>query len=87
MCFRSHYFISWRNSFAQGANIQNLRFNEIGKIEIPIPQQTEKQKIISNAVNVSLEKVEVARLAAEAELAAIEALPAAILRKAFNGEL
>jgi len=42
---------------------------------------------IANKLEKQMKMVDQTRLDAEAELAAIEALPSAILRKAFNGDI
>ena len=56
------------------------------KYEIPLPPQTEQQRIVI-LLEEQMAIVEKARIAAEAELKAINTLPAALLRRAFNGEL
>lgn len=55
-------------------------------LEIPIPP-LEEQKRIAAILNEKIAAVERARVATEAQLAAINALPAALLRRAFRGEL
>ncbi len=81
--FRSADFIEWRNGQARGANIQNLRFSEIEKIELPLPPLAE-QKRIAGILNEQMAAVERARRSAEAQLQAAEALPAARLRTVFS---
>lgn len=63
-----------------------VKMDMLFKLEIPIPSLKEQEQIVKK-LNISNEKIKCAHLAAESELAAIEALPASILRKAFNGEL
>jgi len=46
-----------------------------------------EQKRIAGVLKEQMAAVENARLAAEEELNSINALPAALLRRAFNGEL
>ena len=55
-------------------------------LEIPLPPLPEQRRIAA-MLNEQMAAVERARRAAEDELAAIHALPAALLRRAFNGEL
>ncbi len=55
-------------------------------IPVPLPSFS-KQRRIAEILKEQMAAVEKARAAAESELAAIEALPAALLRRAFNGEL
>jgi type I restriction enzyme S subunit len=56
------------------------------KLDFPLPPFPE-QKRIATVLREQMAAVERARAAAEAELEAIEALPAALLRRAFSGEL
>jgi type I restriction enzyme S subunit len=44
---KSPKFMAWRDSQANGVNIQNLRPNEIREIEIPLPPLTEQKRIAS----------------------------------------
>jgi type I restriction enzyme S subunit len=44
---KSSDFMTWRDSQANGVNIQNLRPNEIREIEIPLPPLTEQKRIAS----------------------------------------
>ena len=55
-------------------------------LELPLPPLPE-QKRIAAILNEQMAAVERARKAAEEEMAAINALPAALLRRAFAGEL
>ena len=79
---RSEDFIIWRDLQARGANIQNLRFSEIFKISIPLPPLDEQQRIVA-ILNEKMAAVQQARRAAEEQLRAVQALPAAYLRQAF----
>lgn len=80
--FRCHLFIKWRDNQARGANIQNLRFSQLSKLEIPLPPLPE-QKRIATILKEQLAAVDKARKAAEERLEAVKALPAAFLRKVF----
>jgi len=55
-------------------------------LRLAIPGLGEQRKI-AEKLNAQMAVTEKARAAAEAELAAIDALPAALLRRAFSGEL
>jgi len=44
---KSSEFMAWRDSQANGVNIQNLRPTEIQEIEIPLPPLTEQKRIAS----------------------------------------
>jgi len=63
-----------------------LALTRIATIPILLPPFSE-QKCIAELFNKQMAMVEKARIAAEAELKAINTLPAALLRRAFNGEL
>jgi len=59
---------------------------DVSKIEIPLPPLDEQRQIVAT-LNAKTAIAEKTRTAAEAELEAIEALPGALLRRAFGGEL
>jgi type I restriction enzyme S subunit len=58
----------------------------LSKLPIPLPPLSEQRRI-AGILREQMAAVERARATAEAELEAIEALPAALLRRAFSGEL
>jgi len=58
----------------------------LAALKIPLPPLSE-QKRIAAVLNEQMTVVEKARSAAEEELSTITALPAALLRRAFNGEI
>lgn len=69
-----------------GAAIQNVAsVSQLKEIPVPLPPIPVQQKIACVFCD-QVASVEKARLAAEAELQTINALPAALLRRAFNGE-
>jgi len=84
--FRSPAYLAWRDGQARGANIQNLRFSQLGQLRIAIPAVTE-QKRIATALREQMGAVERARTEAAEQLEIISRLPAALLRRAFAGEL
>jgi len=67
-------------------NISNLKISALLEMPIPLPPLAEQKRLVS-ALNAKMAATEQALSAAEAELAAIEALPGALLRRAFNGEV
>jgi len=74
---------------AAHANTQalpSIRQSLVASLEIPLPPLSEQRRI-AGILREQMAAVERARAAAEAELEAIEALPAALLRRAFSGEL
>jgi type I restriction enzyme, S subunit len=83
--FHSPLFLAWRDSQARGGSIQNLRFSQFSGVEIPLPPLPEQQKIAS-LLTEQLSAVERARTAAQEQLVAAKALPAAFLREVFESE-
>jgi type I restriction enzyme S subunit len=65
---------------------QRLPDTYLGDRAIPLPSLPE-QKRIAAKLKQQMDAVERARVAAQARLEAIEALPAALLSRAFRGEL
>ena len=63
-----------------------LALERIATIEIPLPPLPEQKRIVG-ILSDRLSTIDKARAATEAQLQAINALPAALLRQAFNGEL
>lgn len=63
-----------------------VKADKLLKMEFPLPPLPEQQRIAS-VLKEQMAAVEKARAAAEAELEMIHALPAALLRRAFNGEM
>ena len=64
----------------------NISQTVIRNLDIPRPPIAE-QKQIAAIMNDRFSAIETAHQALQAQLEAIEALPAALLRQAFNGEL
>lgn len=69
-----------------GSTFQAINRDDLVSFEIPLPPLTE-QKQIAGILREQMATVEEARTVAEKELNTINALPAALLRRAFNGEL
>ena len=69
-----------------GGALQNLNLQQVRGLEIPLPPLPEQQRI-ATIIKEQLAAIEQAHISAEAELKAINTLPAALLRRAFNGEL
>jgi type I restriction enzyme S subunit len=69
-----------------GGALQNLNLQQVRALRIPLPPLPEQQRIAA-LLKEQMAAVDKARKAAEAELETINTLPAALLRRAFNGEL
>lgn len=82
---RGPEYISWRDEQARGANIQNLRFSELGELELRLPERVQQRQIAAR-LKAQLAEVETARLAAQAQLSDTRLLRARML-KAFFAEL
>ena len=67
-------------------NISNLNFRKLAALRIPLPPLSE-QKRIAALLNEQMAYVETVRMSAREQLDAINALPAALLRRAFAGTL
>lgn len=65
----------------------SININDLSKLKIPLPPTIEEQRRIASILDEQMKAVEGARLAVEEQLAAVKKLPAALLRKAFAGEL
>jgi type I restriction enzyme S subunit len=73
-------------NYASGATRPRVSRTKLENFEIPLPPLSEQRRIAA-ILKEQMAAVERARAAAQAELEAIEALPAALLRRAFSGEL
>jgi len=69
-----------------GATFAEVSKSQCENFEIPLPPLSEQRRIAA-ILKEQMAAVERARAAAEAELEAVEALPVALLRRAFSGEL
>jgi len=72
--------------FTGAVGQQRVPEGYLAELEIPLPLLSEQQRIVE-IIKKQMAAVEKARTAAEEELKAINTLPAALLRRAFNGEL
>jgi len=71
---------------AMGATVPGLSREDLEMLEIPLPPLDEQQRIAA-VLREQVAAVAKARASAEEELQTISALPAALLCRAFNGEL
>jgi type I restriction enzyme, S subunit len=84
--FRYSYDRIRSDTEGRGGNQPNLNGQILREMVIPLPSPVEQQRITAILAG-QLLAVDTTRAAAQAELAAINALPAALLRQAFNGEI
>jgi type I restriction enzyme S subunit len=69
-----------------GAVHKTIYFPTVKNFSVCVPPLAEQRRL-ADMLRAQITTAEQARAAAEAELAAVNALPAALLRRAFNGEL
>lgn len=69
-----------------GSTFQAINREHLESLAIPLPPLPEQKRIVAK-LNEEMVAVEKARAASEAQLETINKMPAALLRKAFNGEL
>lgn len=81
---QSPAFVNPLAEFVKGALYPAVTDSQVLGLEIPLPPLAEQERIAARLTE-QLAAVESARAAAQARLAAIDALPAALLRDAFNG--
>jgi type I restriction enzyme, S subunit len=79
-------FTEYADNESRRARMPKLNRNQLFSWKFPLPPLPEQQRIAA-LLKERLSAIEQARLAAEAELATINTLPATLLRRAFNGEL
>lgn len=87
--FLMHLLIACRNSIralGSGAVHQTVYFPTVRAFSVCVPPEPE-QRQLAVSLHKNLQAVDRARAAAEAELNTINALPAALLRRAFSGEI
>lgn len=70
----------------KGATVHSIKSDFIESLKIPLPPLPEQQRIAAR-LREQMQAVDEARQAAEAQLKAINQLPAALLRQAFSGAL
>lgn len=69
-----------------GSTFGAISRKQLLSIQIPLPPLDEQRRIVA-ILNAKMAAVEKARAAAEVEMEAIKALPGALLRQAFRGEV
>ena len=81
----SHHVDDFQN-LGSGSTFKEISKSKLGAFKIPLPPLDEQRRIVA-ILNAKMAAVEKARAAAEVEMEAIKALPGALLRQAFKGEL
>jgi type I restriction enzyme S subunit len=84
--FKSNEYRQSISNVSVGANINNIRNDDIDSLLVPLPPLSEQHRIAA-IIDGQLAVVEKARQAVSEQMAYINTLPASILRKAFRGEL
>ena len=84
--FTSPYFIDYVTELVQGAMYPAINDKDIKKCLIPVPN-FENQRDFAELITEKINRVVSINQPLDMQLAAIEALPAAILREAFNFEI
>ncbi len=83
---RHESFVAALTDLVKGALYPAVNDSQVKVQQIPLPPLAE-QKRIAALLNDQMAAVDKARAAAESELDAIDAMPAALLRRAFSGGL
>ncbi|MDD9860337.1 MAG: restriction endonuclease subunit S [Nitrospira sp.] len=80
---RRHETVDWAMAGKTGSRMPRTNMKHLMSFKFPLPPLTEQKRLVS-ALNAKMAATEKIRAAAEAELEAITALPAALLREAFS---
>jgi len=83
---RSDYWRQWIKTQSKTATLANINAKQFSSFALPIPPLAEQKRIVA-ALNAKMAATEKVRAAAEVQLEAVTALPAALLREAFSGAL
>ena len=86
-CFQSSLYRERIRQLASGVNINNIRSEYITETPIPLPPTLAEQQRIVNRIETMFAKLDQAQEKAQAVLDSFETRKAAILHKAFTGQL
>ena len=85
-----YYYLKYNkkvnDSYAAGAIFRNLTTDQIKNFDIPLPSLDEQERIVK-ILNDKLGIAQKTIMLLEKQIEMINKLPAALLRRAFNGEL
>lgn len=73
-------------TLTDGVNINNLRFDDLGRFPIPLPPLPEQQRIVAT-LDEAFEAINIARTNTQSKLTALDNLNESLLHLAFSGEL
>jgi len=73
-------------SLSDGANINNLKFADLGRFQIPVPPLSEQRRIAALLDEMRANTQRLSKIY-EQKQATLEALKRSLLQQAFNGEL
>lgn len=83
----SDKFINSIKGHDQSLGVPHISPSQVENTEIPIPPTVEEQRKIAERLNEQMQEVETLKQSLTEKLEAVEKLPAALLRKAFAGEI
>jgi len=72
--------------YSTGGRMPRARIEKIKKLRLPLPSIINLQSLMTDKIERQIEEINKIRVAANNQIGAIEALPAAILRKVFDFE-
>lgn len=81
---RSDVYRDYLDSLAPGANINNLRFDDLAELALPLPQLDEQKRIVAK-LDQAFAALDRARTNVEANMEAAAKLPEAWLQELFEG--
>ncbi|PKN35630.1 MAG: hypothetical protein CVU61_02070 [Deltaproteobacteria bacterium HGW-Deltaproteobacteria-19] len=84
--FAIRHFESHLTEKGAGSTFEAISRHDLEQLEIPLPPLAEQRRI-AGLLKRQMAIVEKGRMAAEEELQTINALPAALMRRAFDGEI
>ncbi|WP_350132415.1 restriction endonuclease subunit S [Nitrosomonas sp.] len=80
---RGPQYLKWRDEQARGANIQNLRFSELAKLTIRLPERLEQRRIAAR-LKAQLAEVETTRQAVQAQWTEFQLLKSKAFQSLFD---
>jgi len=78
--------VDWAMAEKTGSRMPRTNMKHLMRLKFPLPPLAEQKRLVAS-LNAKMAATEKVRAAAEAQLEAVAALPAALLREAFSGAL